>query len=106
MKASRDRLAPTRRMALLAGLAAPALLGRDALAQAFPTRALRMIVPFVPGGGADTTARFVVEPLGVELGQSVVIENRGGAGGTIGGGWPLQATSAQALPGLGDAAHL
>jgi len=91
MKASRDRLAPTRRIALLVGLAAPALLGRDALAQAFPTRSLRMIVPFVPGGGADTTARFVVEPLGLELGQSVVIENRGGAGGTIGAAAVAQA---------------
>jgi len=91
MKASRDRLVPTRRMALLVGLAAPALLGRDALAQAFPTRSLRMIVPFVPGGGADTTARFVVEPLGLELGQSVVIENRGGAGGTIGAAAVAQA---------------
>ena len=75
MTLPRDRLVPTRRMALLAGIAAPGLLGRDALAQAFPTRSLRMIVPFVPGGGADTTARFVVEPLGAELGQSVVIEN-------------------------------
>ncbi|MEI6161628.1 MAG: tripartite tricarboxylate transporter substrate-binding protein [Roseococcus sp.] len=91
MKASRDRLATTRRMALLAGLAAPALLGRDAAAQAFPTRSLRMIVPFVPGGGADTTARFVAEPLGVELSQSVVIENRGGAGGTIGAAAVAQA---------------
>ena len=72
MKATRDRLAPTRRMA-------------------FPARSLRFIVPFVPGGGADTTARFVAEPLGVELGQSVVIENRGGAGGTIGAAAVAQA---------------
>jgi len=91
MKAFRDRHAPTRRMTLLAGLAAPALLGSEAAAQAFPTRSLRMIVPFVPGGGADTTARFVAEPLGVELGQSVVIENRGGAGGTIGAAAVAQA---------------
>ena len=91
MKATRDRLAPTRRMAFLAGLAAPALLGGHAAAQAFPARSLRFIVPFVPGGGADTTARFVAEPLGVELGQSVVIENRGGAGGTIGAAAVAQA---------------
>lgn len=61
-----------------AGLAAPAF------AQAFPARTIRMIVPFVPGGGADATARIVADPMGHELGQSVVVENRGGAGGTIG----------------------
>ena len=48
-------------------------------------------MPFVPGGGADTTARFVAEPLGAELGQNVVIENRGGAGGTIGAAAVAQA---------------
>jgi len=75
-----------RRSALLgtAALAAATLRPRAGLAQPYPTRPIRMIVPFVPGGGADTTARFVAEPLGAELEQSIVIENRGGAGGTIG----------------------
>jgi tripartite-type tricarboxylate transporter receptor subunit TctC len=81
----------TRRSALLGLLAAPALRPSGAAAQAYPTRPLRMIVPFVPGGGADTTARFVAEPLGAELGQNVVIENRGGAGGTIGAAAVAQA---------------
>ena len=74
---------PSRRVALLgaaAGLLSPSL----ARAQAYPTRPVRMIVPFVPGGGADNVARFVAEPLGAELGQTIVVENRGGAGGTIG----------------------
>jgi len=75
-----------RRGALLgaAALAAASLRPGAGFAQPYPARPVRMIVPFVPGGGADTTARFVAEPLGAELGQSIVIENRGGAGGTIG----------------------
>jgi len=75
-----------RRGALLgaAALAAASLRPGAGFAQPYPARPVRMVVPFVPGGGADTTARFVAEPLGAELGQSIVIENRGGAGGTIG----------------------
>ncbi len=67
---------------LLAGLAlAPTL----AFAQAdYPNKTIKMIVPFPPGGTSDVMARMVAEPLGKELGQAVVIENIGGAGGTIG----------------------
>ncbi|HEV7267596.1 MAG TPA: tripartite tricarboxylate transporter substrate binding protein [Falsiroseomonas sp.] len=67
-----------------AALGALPLPAHRALAQDWPTRPVRMIVPFVPGGGADLNARLVAEPLGQELGQSIVVENRGGAGGTIG----------------------
>lgn len=81
----------TRRATLLGALAVPALRSGAAMAQAFPTRPIRLIVPFVPGGGADTTARFVADPLGTELGQNIVIENRGGAGGTIGAAAVAQA---------------
>jgi tripartite-type tricarboxylate transporter receptor subunit TctC len=80
----------TRRRTLLGMLAAPTL-PRGAIAQAYPTRPIRLIVPFVPGGGADVTARFVAEPLGAELGQNVIVENRGGAGGTIGAAAVAQA---------------
>ena len=56
----------------------------DATAQPYPARPVRLIVPFVPGGGADAAARLFGTRLGDNLGQQVLIDNRGGAGGTIG----------------------
>src|SRR3974377_2173280 len=50
----------------------------------WPDRPVRVIVPYPPAGGADTTARIVYARLGEILGQQFIIENRGGAGGTIG----------------------
>jgi tripartite-type tricarboxylate transporter receptor subunit TctC len=55
-----------------------------ALAQAPPGPAMRMIVPFAPGGASDTTARIIAPPLAAALGRAIVIENRPGAGGMIG----------------------
>ena len=67
---------------------AAALLSACALATfaqtAYPNKALRLIVPLAPGGGTDLAARVVAQALGDRLGQSVVIENRTGAGGVIG----------------------
>ncbi|MBK1658128.1 Bug family tripartite tricarboxylate transporter substrate binding protein [Paracraurococcus ruber] len=69
------------RRAALALLAAPAL----ARAQpAWPTRAIRIVVPFAPGGPTDVMARVVAPGLQAALGQPVVIENRAGAGGNVG----------------------
>lgn len=69
-----------------AALAAPALaLGAGtARAQAFPSRPVRIVVPFAPGGAVDITARLLGERLQPILGQQFIIENRGGAGGNIG----------------------
>lgn len=53
-------------------------------AQKYPEKPIRMIVPFAPGGGTDVLARFLSAKLSENLGTSLVIENRGGAGGTIG----------------------
>ena len=60
------------------------LLPLPALAQSWPARPVRLIAPFPPGGGVDLTARLLAEPLAQHLGQNVVVENRGGAGGVIG----------------------
>jgi tripartite-type tricarboxylate transporter receptor subunit TctC len=53
-------------------------------AQTWPAKPIRLMVPFPPGGSTDIVARIVAQKLGERLGQSLVIENRGGAGGTIG----------------------
>ena len=71
-----------RRAALLA-LSAP-LLARPALAQSWPTRPLRIVVPFGGGGGTDVTTRILAPRLQEILGQPVVVENRAGAGGVVG----------------------
>lgn len=55
-----------------------------ALAQAYPSKTIRFIVPWPPGGGADIMSRLVNQPLGDALGQQVIIDNRGGAAGNIG----------------------
>lgn len=74
--------------------AALATAGTLAFAQApFPSKPITMIVPFPPGGVADTVARPVAEAMSRDLGQPVVIENRGGAGGGIGMGTVAKAAA-------------
>ncbi|MBS7788542.1 tripartite tricarboxylate transporter substrate binding protein [Roseococcus sp. SDR] len=72
-----------RRALLLTPLATPATM-REAGAQSWPTRPVTLIVPFAPGGNVDTVARLAAAELSRRLGQSVVVENAPGAGGTIG----------------------
>jgi tripartite-type tricarboxylate transporter receptor subunit TctC len=80
---------PLKRRLLLAApiLAAPSL----ARAQAWPNRPITMVVPYPPGGPTDLSIRPIVEPLSRLLGQPIVIENRAGAGGSIGAQYVSQA---------------
>lgn len=67
-------------------IAATALWAGVALAQSgsYPNKPIKFIVPYPPGGGTDVIARIVQEPLSTNLGQQIIIDNRGGAGGSIG----------------------
>ncbi len=90
-----------RRVFLAAGAAL--LVATTAAAQSYPSRPIKVIVPFVPGTGTDTMGRAMVDAIAPALGQPMIVENRGGAGGSIGAnavakapadGYTLLATSA------------
>src|SRR3954468_15902214 len=76
---SSGRCSVTKLLAVLA-----LFISAGAGAQSYPARPVRLIVPAAPGGGTDITARSVVPAIAENLGQPIVIENRGGAGGVVG----------------------
>lgn len=80
MKAKVVRIA----VAVTVAIAAGVIAAGNVAAQAWPTKAVRAIVPFTPGSGTDIAARSMSERLSAQIGQQVIIENRPGAGGTIG----------------------
>jgi tripartite-type tricarboxylate transporter receptor subunit TctC len=72
-----------RRNLILASLAASAAGGAGLRAQTFPFQPVKVVVPFPPGGGTDALARAIQEPMQKALGQTVIIDNKGGAGGAL-----------------------
>jgi tripartite-type tricarboxylate transporter receptor subunit TctC len=66
-------------------------LAGSAGAQGYPTKPIRVVVPLAPGGGNDTLARFIAKPLTESLGQQIIVENRPGGGGLVGGEYVARA---------------
>lgn len=72
-----------RRMSTLLVVCGALAAAGPAVAQSYPTRPITLVVPFAPGGSASTAARSVADKMSETLGQQIVIDNRGGAGGTV-----------------------
>src|SRR5690606_16254267 len=83
-----------------------AMMFAGAAQAAWPERSITIVVPFPAGGGTDTFARPLAHQLGIQLGQSVVIDNKGGAGGTLGAGVAARATPDGYTFFMGGAHHV
>ena len=83
----------TKLLAAFGVTAALALSAYSASAQTYPERTITMVVPFAAGGPTDTVTRLVAEAMSKDLGQQIVVENVGGAGGTLGAGRVAQRRS-------------
>src|SRR4051812_6029341 len=80
----RQRRNTMKRLAKLFAAAAFAMTASAAAAQTYPDRTITIVVPFAAGGPTDTVTRLVAEAMSKDLGQQIVVENVGGAGGTLG----------------------
>ncbi len=93
-------------IAALGAVALGAATRDGALAQAWPARPIRLIVPFPPGGGTDVISRQLAERIGANTGWTIVVENRAGAGGNIGLDAVAKAAPDGYTIGMGQAANL
>jgi tripartite-type tricarboxylate transporter receptor subunit TctC len=93
------------RRELLASSLGAALLSAVGLAQAQSTKPVRIVVPFAPGGVQDILARSFSAEMGAALGQTVIVENRAGAGGTIGTGFVARAEADGSVMVMAAASH-
>ena len=73
-----------RRVWIAAAAGVLAIAAAPAFGQAYPNKVIRLIVPFAPGGTTDIVGRVISEPLGKQLGQNVIVENKAGGGGVVG----------------------
>jgi len=95
------KLARRKLLHLAAGAVALPAVSRVATAQTYPTRSITMIVPFLAGGPLDATGRILAERMRRSLGQPIIIENVGGADGSIGTGRTARAQPDGYTIGLG-----
>ena len=95
----------SKRYAFVAAILAMLGFVPAASGEEFPSRPITWIVPFTPGGITDTNSRIVAEELSRSLGQSVLIDNRGGAGGTVGTEQAARARAGRLHVDLCDAGH-
>lgn len=79
------------KLTLASALACTAIMGAPVFAQNYPARTVTLVVPFPPGGGTDTGGRIIADQLSKRWGQTVVVENKGGAAGQIGADYVAKA---------------
>src|SRR5580692_2472541 len=96
---------PPRRYVLAASVAALLVVAPEAIAETWPSRPVTMIVPASAGGPTDAIARVLTEPMTAKLGQTVLVDNVAGAGGTIGTGKVVRAAPDGYTLGIGQWSH-